>query len=195
MPAMPNILLIGDSFVADWSVKQPVTGWPNYLANNYQLTNLGQAGCSEYKIKKQLDSADLGQYSHVVVVHTSMSRIPVDHHPLHCTDPLLKDCDFIYSDVLVNNNSQVQCVTEYYEKFYHVDFFEYIYGLIVQDIDQILLKSKIPTLHITFFDHRLPVDHRNFYDLFRDHRGTANHLDEYANRYMFEEIKSWITSY
>ena len=55
-----HLLIIGDSFAADWSVKYAdKKGWPNFLAEKYSVTNLAQAGCSEYKIKKQLDSVNL----------------------------------------------------------------------------------------------------------------------------------------
>ena len=48
---MNNILIIGDSFAADWTVKYPtVVGWPNLLAKNYNVVNLAQAGAGEYKI-------------------------------------------------------------------------------------------------------------------------------------------------
>ena len=135
---MTKVLIIGDSFAADWSVKYPVSGWSNFLANEFTVTNLAQAGCSEYKIKKQLDSINPAHYTHAIVVHTSKSRIPVEKHPLHNSDALLYSCDFIYSDVLDNKHSELKCIKEFYQKFYHEDFFHYIYDLIVCDIDNIL---------------------------------------------------------
>jgi hypothetical protein len=191
---MTKILVIGDSFAADWSVKYPVKGWTNFLADKFSVVNLAQAGCSEYKIKKQLDSVNPLDFTHAVVVHTSKSRIPVETHPLHHADSLMHACDFIYSDVLDNKDPNVKCVKEYYEKFYYEDFFDYIYDLIVCDIDKILLQCKIPTLHITFFDHTLPVPHKNFNSLFINCRGNANHINEQANQQVFSEVKSWITS-
>ena len=50
-----KILICGDSFAADWTVKYPGQGWPNMLAEIHEVTNLAQAGCSEYKILKQLE--------------------------------------------------------------------------------------------------------------------------------------------
>ena len=191
---MTKVLVIGDSFASDWSVKYPVSGWPNFLAKEFTVTNLAQSGCSEYKIKKQLDSVNPAQYTHAIIVHTSKSRIPVEIHPLHNSDALLHSCDFIYSDVLDNNYSGLKCIKEFYEKFYHEDFFEYIYDLIVCDIDNILLQYNVLTLHITFFDHVLPVNHRNFNALFQNCQGNANHINEHANREVFTEVKSWIKS-
>jgi len=47
-----KILICGDSFAADWTVKYPGQGWPNMLAQQHEIVNLAQAGCSEYKIFK-----------------------------------------------------------------------------------------------------------------------------------------------
>ena len=50
-----KILICGDSFAADWTIKYPGQGWPNMLSQQYEIVNLAQAGCSEYKILKQLE--------------------------------------------------------------------------------------------------------------------------------------------
>ena len=50
-----ELLIIGDSFSADWSIKyNDYLGWPSLLLEHYQITNLSQAGVGEYKIYKQL---------------------------------------------------------------------------------------------------------------------------------------------
>ncbi len=43
-----KLLIAGDSFAADWLSGE--SGWPNLLANEYDVTNVAQAVCSEYKI-------------------------------------------------------------------------------------------------------------------------------------------------
>ena len=54
-----KILIVGDSFAADWSVKyNDYHGWPNLLAQKFEVTNLAKAGVGQYKIYKQLQNID-----------------------------------------------------------------------------------------------------------------------------------------
>ena len=71
------------------------------LSCDFHVVNLSQASseCSEYKIYKQLASADLDQFDHIVISHTSPYRLPVDKHPVYRTG-FRKDADVIYSDIL-----------------------------------------------------------------------------------------------
>ena len=48
-----KILIAGDSFAADWTVKYKGEGWVNTLCKDYDVTNVAQAGVSEYKIYNQ----------------------------------------------------------------------------------------------------------------------------------------------
>ena len=103
---LSNILIIGDSFAADWSTKyNNYLGWPNLLAQSHSVTNLAQAGVSEHKIYKQLCSVqDLSVYDVVIVAHTSPFRVPTKRHPMHSKDVLHKDADLIYSDIEYHSN-------------------------------------------------------------------------------------------
>ena len=50
-----KLLIAGDSFAADWSKKyKNACGWVNTLCEDYDVTNVAQAGASEYKIYNQL---------------------------------------------------------------------------------------------------------------------------------------------
>ena len=70
-----NILLCGDSFVSDWSVKhKDQSGWCNWLAKEHHVVNLAQAGVGEYKIMKQILSADLNKFDAVIISHGSPNR-------------------------------------------------------------------------------------------------------------------------
>ena len=51
---MSKILICGDSFAADWSKKYDGVGWVNMIENEHVVTNIAEAGVSEYKIYKQL---------------------------------------------------------------------------------------------------------------------------------------------
>ena len=57
-----KLLITGDSFASNWYPKYKEKGWPNYLEEKFQVTNLAQAGCSEYKIYKQLRSINLKKF-------------------------------------------------------------------------------------------------------------------------------------
>ena len=62
-----KVLVVGDSFAADWSVKHKNSvGWPNLLAKDFDVTNLAQAGVSEYKIYQQVLSVDTCQFDLVL---------------------------------------------------------------------------------------------------------------------------------
>jgi hypothetical protein len=50
---MSKILICGDSFAADWSKKYNSIGWVNMIENDHIITNIAEAGVSEYKIYKQ----------------------------------------------------------------------------------------------------------------------------------------------
>ena len=50
---MSKILICGDSFAADWSKKYEGKGWVNMIENDHVITNIAEAGVSEYKIYKQ----------------------------------------------------------------------------------------------------------------------------------------------
>ena len=69
-----KILIIGDSFACVWPNSS--TGWPSQLAQQYDVTNLAQAGVSEYKILQQLINftKDAAWWQHeidcVIVSHT-----------------------------------------------------------------------------------------------------------------------------
>lgn len=187
-----KILLLGDSFGADWSIKHTgVVGWPNLLAKEYIVDNRCQAGCSEFKIRNQLINHSLADITHCIVVHTSPYRIPVKENPLHKGDRLHHSCDFIYSDVAESNDPQVKCVKEFYEKYFFDDFFLYSYNLTVDDIKQTLDKAAISSLHITFFPSSRQFD-INYSELFAKSPGKANHLSDKANQQVFNEVKQWI---
>ena len=190
-----NLLIIGDSFAADWTPEYPdAVGWPNLVAQQFSTTNLAQAGCSEYKIKKQLDNAKLSQYTHCIVVHTSPTRIPVEQHPLHANDKLHYNCDFIYNDIAESKEATILCVKEFYEKYFYIDYFVYVHELIANDINDILIKSKIKFLHITFFNHDINIIHNNYYKLFHKSPGFVNHLSKESNLKVANNITKWLSN-
>ena len=96
-----KILIAGDSFAADWTVKykNQGKGWPNLLAEKHDVKNIAQAGCGEYKIYKQLINENLDDFDCIIVSHTSAYRVHTMYHPIHNNDSLHSNADFIYSDI------------------------------------------------------------------------------------------------
>lgn len=178
---MTTLLIAGDSFSADWTVKYPDKGWPNLL-NEYYITNLSQAGASEYKIYKQM----LGSTKHdkTIICHTSPYRIPVIKHPVHHSDPLHCNSDLIYADIVSHDNELARTASKFYENLYDLEYAEFSHNLLVHH----LLEQYPDAKHITFFK----LENKNvisFNDIFEKHRGDINHLNEMGNLLVLDRIR------
>jgi hypothetical protein len=195
---MTKVLILGDSFSSDWTVKYPdQLGWPNMLGNEFDVVNCSQAGVSEYKIWKQLISQELKQYSHIIISHTSPYRIPVEVNPLHKNDILHSACDFIYEDVKASNDPSLESVVEYFEKYFNMEYARFVHQLIIDKEISYLQPFYKNTLHLTKFSEiNLPVNHViNFDNLFKKHKGLINHFTMQGNEKMYTDIKNWIQIY
>jgi hypothetical protein len=190
-----NLLICGDSFAADWTVKYSGQGWPNMLSQYFTVTNLAQAGCSEYKILKQLESVDLNQFDKIIISHTSPYRVYVERHPVHYTDPLHKQCDLIYSDIKAHsiNDRSLLPIVEYFEKYFDLEHAKYMHTLICKNIQE-LLPADNKVLHISNSDwkelYQFP-NMVNFYHLFKTNPGTMNHFDDAGNQFVYKQILNY----
>ena len=183
-----KILIVGDSFAADWTVKYDVVGWPNLLAQEHDVVNNAQAGCGEYKIFLQLKQHNLSNYDAIIVSHTSPYRLHVDEHPVHKNDPLHYNSDFIYADVVEHG---LKDVAEFYKKYFDMEYAEFVHGLICKEIDQ--LTKACPVIHITHSTWDNLYKFHNMIDFTGVHKrnsGFANHYNNAGNILVFEEIKS-----
>ena len=95
---MKRILIIGDSFACSQTSNKNNIGWPELLKNDYEITNLAQAGASEYKIYKQLKSVNIEEFDNIIICHTSFFRIPIENHPIYLNNELHKNCDLIFAN-------------------------------------------------------------------------------------------------
>ena len=182
-----KILICGDSFAVDWTKQFPDdSGW----VNEFEAINLAQAGVSEYKILKQLQSVDLNQFDRIIVAHTSPYRVHVENNPLHKESVLHKDCDLIYSDLenADTSNPIVDAGLKYYKHIFDMEYYKDMYELIQEEI--IKMTTPRQTIHITFFKD-VNAD-KNFYNVFHKHRGVMNHLDDKGNRIVSDYIKQWL---
>ena len=190
-----KILICGDSFAADWTIKHPGKGWPNMLAEQHEVVNLAQAGCSEYKILKQLESANLNTYDQIIVSHTSPYRIYVKKHPVHHADLLHKDCDFLYADIKAHSikNKDLVPIVNYIENYFDLDYAKDMHKLLCKEIEQLLESVKDQVIHIANIDYKTIYSFKNminFDNLFASNSGSMNHFDAEGNEELFKILST-----
>jgi hypothetical protein len=190
-----KILICGDSFAADWTVKYSGIGWPNLLAKEFNITNVAQAGCSEYKIYKQLIQQPLDEYDIVIVSHTSAFRWYIEvPHPVHGNDPLHKNSDLIFADVEEHSKTKsgLKSILEFFSNYFSIEYAEFVHELICSKIHDTLKGKKV--IHITNINNNSNVNFEmiNFHNVFLQNRGLLNHFTEEGNRIVFERIKEEI---
>jgi hypothetical protein len=190
-----KILICGDSFASDWTTRYPGKGWPNMLAEQHEVVNLAQAGCSEYKILKQLESVNLNTYDQIIISHTSPYRIYVKKHPVHHSDPLHKDCDFLYSDIKEHavKNKNLIPIVNYIENYFDLDYAKDIHKLLCKEIEQLLESVADRVIHIANIDYKTIYSFKNminFDNLFASNRGSMNHFDAKGNEEIFKILST-----
>lgn len=189
-----NILVCGDSFSADWSAKYPnCKGWTNLLSENYTIKNNSQAGCSEYKIYKQLCREDVSLYDIIIISHTSPYRIPVERHPILYNDCLHKNADLIYTDIKSQNNPNLKCITNYFENYFDLEYADFIHKLIIKE--ELNCIKDIPCLHLSFYNSEIFKNFKNFYcfnKIVKNHKGLINHLSPKGNKKLMNIVDNWI---
>lgn len=205
---MKTILILGDSLAADWSVKyKDYKGWPNLLAEEYNVTNLAQAGVSEYKIYKQLESVQdkLDDYDIVIINHTSPFRVPTISHPLLEFDDVHSNADLIYSDISYHSaklknffNKSLHAAKNFFDLHYDIEFFRKTSELYCKEIGNILKDKNVITLNeLLSIDNSLYDDYyrKNTNSFLNKHKGLINHLTEEGNRLVFEKVKKVINRF
>ena len=179
-----NILICGDSFAADWTKKYDGNGWVNMLCNDFNVTNVAEAGVSEYKIYQQLKKQKIEDYDKIIISHTSAYRIPVEVHPLHSKDILHYNCDFIYNDIKEHrDNPEVKCIIDLYEKHFHFDYALFVHELILKEINTMCPNAINITFFNSFNENALELE-----DVFLKNRGNINHLNKKGNKIVYNKI-------
>lgn len=201
-----NVLIMGDSFAADWSCKyKTYPGWPNLLANQYTVTNIAQAGVSEYKIYQQLLSVpDLEKIDVVIISHTSPYRIYTKLHPVHQNDVLHKNADLMLNDLCYHAsklrhifNWSLRCGLNFFK--YHCDetYLDTVYKLFREKINS-GLKNKC-VIVVNNFKHLEQFATEDivldFVDLCVKSPGIINHMSAEANQIVYNEIKNQIQKF
>ena len=185
-----KILICGDSFSADWTVKYEGKGWPNLLSSDYNITNIAQAGCSEYHIYKQILTQKLDKYDKVIVAHTSPYRMYVENHPVHANDPLHCNSSLIYTDIKEHskNNPSLKPIIDFYEQYFNEEYAQFTHNLICEQIDKMCPSD---TIHISNIN--CPQCYKfnnmiNFHKVFLKHRGLMNHFNDKGNNLIYKRM-------
>ena len=183
-----KLLIAGDSFAADWTKKyKDAYGWVNMLSQKFEVTNIAQAGVSEYKIYKQLQSVNVHEFDNIIISHTSAYRIPIEEHPIHKNDLLHNNCDLIFSDVIEHlKNPTMKIAHDFYSEIFYADYFVFINNLIFNEINKICPNA----IHMTFFDSFYGSDVIKLENIFLNNKGNINHLSLKGNNIIFETIKN-----
>jgi len=183
---MFRVLIVGDSFGADWTkkYKEHGLGWTNIIADKFNITNLAQAGCGEYKILLQIKSIDLSEFDIIVVNHTSPYRFYVTEHPVHKNDILHYNSDLLYLDLLhyykTEPTDNIKIAIAIFERYFDLDYANYIYGLIYNDI--IKQCENIKTLHLIHTDSSINDKKLIRISKFnKKNKGLMNHYNEKTN--------------
>lgn len=181
-----RLLIAGDSFAAPYPNDVDV-GWPNLLKGAYDVTNVAQAGISEYKILKQLRKIENieEQFDLIIVAHTSPYRVhtikSVHNTKLH------KNCDLLLSDIESKKFSldpAIRSAKGYFKYHFDPEYYEDIYELLREDIENIT--KGVPTLHIDHFDSALKYAKEKFNlnlsKMWPHYRGNINHYTPEGNQ-------------
>jgi len=185
-----NILICGDSFAANYNAAGVLEypGWPQILSKNHNITNLAQAGCSQYKIYLQIQKAQLSTFDRVIIFHTSPYRIYIKDHPYLKNTQLHYASDLIYNDI--ENQSPFedqQLLVKFFKKYFDLEHAEFIHQLIYEKI--VAIMSTVPTFHAGINLPNLTLDTSN---IFKKHRGNVNHFDKVGNQIIAQNISNWI---
>lgn len=190
---MLDVLVAGDSFAARWP---GLNGWVKLLENKFNVTNVAQAGVSEYKILKQLNNVDLEKFDLVIVSHTSFSRVHTPAHPIHKTG-LHQNCDLFWADIENRNtflNPSLKAAKDYFKYHYDDEYYKTVYKLFREDINKKLItKNYISLSHIvqlnSFIIENNHIDCSNYWQM---HKGDENHYSKKGNKIIFDIIVDYI---
>ena len=157
------------------------------------VTNVSQAGVSEYKILQQVKDHICSDPDVVIVCHTSPYRVHTLSHPVHHTG-LHKDCDLLYTDIEYHYNQnptpELSIAMGYFEHHFDPDYYNQIYYLCRREISW-LVPNNIPLINVDFFPGNTGLD---LSDLPKSHPGQPNHMSESGHKIAYEKIVNEISN-
>ena len=192
---MKNILICGDSFAIDYkkyNVEIPHKGWPNYLADKHNVTNLATPGVGQWKIWKQVESANLENFDIVLVSIGSPNRVHCRTHPVH-KQGMFMESDLAWMDIDRSSwlNKALTTAKNWFVYFYDQQYQNELYEMITDKIiNHIKHKKYILLGHNE--SRTLDTDSENFIncnDLWNNERGKVNHYNHKAALQIVKRIE------
>ena len=192
---MKNILICGDSFAIDYkkyNVEIPHKGWPNYLADKHNVTNLATPGVGQWKIWKQVESANLENFDIVLVSIGSPNRVHCRTHPVH-KQGMFMQSDLAWMDIDRSSwlNKALTTAKNWFVYFYDQQYQNELYEMITDKIiNHIKHKKYILIGHNE--SRTLDTDSENFIDcndLWNNERGKVNHYNHKAALQIVKRIE------
>jgi hypothetical protein len=188
-----QVLIVGDSFAADWSVQDSTyVGWPNLLAKQVSVTNLARAGISQFRILQQLQSVCLDNYDWTVVCNTSPSRMVTRQHPVHqdalhsASDLIFADLEYHQSSLSSNKNPALTCAYDFFRYHYDEDFQCFVYDAVLKSMLEILQNRDRIFIHTPLVpDHVVSDVAIKQQDM---QKYSANHLSDAGNWQVYQKI-------
>ncbi len=193
-----KILLMGDSWAADWSSQyDQYQGWPNLLAEQYNTQNIAQAGVCQYSINQQLHHINISDYDTIIVSITSPYRLYTPQHPVHTTG-LHLNSDLIYTDLEYHlteqpDNKQIQSAIGFYKHHFDTAHAEYVHELLVADLlNQLPHQNTIVTSNIAHNGDVVPdrFSYLEGHSIHQSYPGKINHMNEEGNQLFANSIQS-----
>jgi len=197
MLARPRLLVVGDSFAAEWPDR---SGWTSVLAKQYSVTNLAQSGCSQYRILQQIQSVSLSDYDCVIAAHTNPYRVPTRKHPVHSQNSFLAKADLLYSDIDYHSarwyarfNPGLIAAKKFFHYHFDWQYQQDVYCLIRREILRIIEAENILYLAIhTPIAAESDVIEPNVIRLDRIDLGYPNHLCPVQRNHLLSQITAYL---
>lgn len=188
---MNHILIVGDSFCAP---SADPGAWPSILSNHYRITNLGQNGVGQYKIHQQLVSANIKQFTHIVMLVTSPYRIHTETNPFYAVDHTSHpNCDLIYEDIINKPESfERDAISWWFEKVFDLEYAKFIQeSIMLRDLTYIN-NAMCTVTPITFFPNLGISEVNDFSDIWKAHPGNVNHMSPEGHQKVVNRLTNLI---
>lgn len=184
---MERLLICGDSF----SISDSYT-WVESLRSEYDVTNVSQAGASEYRIWLQWFSKKSDRFDRALICHTSYTRIYSERNFFHDPQGKHNNCDLLYLDVKSHlPKPEAEHIVWFFENIFDLDQAKFHYDLLLKH--WLSVESKFPITHVSFFENTMNGVY-DYSDVWKNHPGTFNHLSPYGNQEILKRVKELLRS-
>lgn len=195
-----KLLIMGDSWAADWSSKYTdYAGWPELIAEQLTVTNIAQAGVSQYSIYRQFEQLDHYEYDKIIISITSPYRLYTPQHPYHTTG-LHQNADLIYADCEYHasqhpDNESLVTAANYFKHHFDTEYAELLHHVWVDKcLDQCDPDKTIVTSNIQHNSEYVAVhQYVDGYPVWQSYPGKINHLNAEGNQVFAQNLLQLLT--